>query len=447
MRQRAYAKYGKLWYSCLQQDNLRQDGTALTKRRRSQAKPRSEFGVAGLLAALVILGAIGYALADATGYRYGVFGLFWWGTAVFVSFVLGLLYYALFILPIPGTEGWAEGLHLLVRNYLSPPKRPAAPSPIVRRTAQSAGPPHLTDLPLSFFSLRSGITRSHQVLALVKGASFARPAGPGFVVLYKGEGVGQIIDLRRHTRSQTVKANTRDGIPVELDVFVTFRIWQEENDIRPDQLVYPYDREAIFQVNYAGSVGTGDHFRSWSEMVAPQAAALLVTEIAQYSLDQLYQVDASGFGPLTEIKQRLKRNLERSDRLTGIDILSVGASKLTLPASVYEQRLKQWQVQWQQEIKVKLATGDAEAERRLKRARAKAQIEIIENITQNISTMRRIDGVSLSEVVTLRMIGALEDAVADASVKALIPPPVLSSMVDNSRDLLTWIEDQEEPAG
>lgn len=416
----------------------------MSKKQRSSTKTRSEYGIAGLLAALVILSAIGYVLADATGYRYRMFGFFWWGTAVFVAFILGLLYYALFILPIPGTDGWAEGLHLLVRNYLSPPKRSAAPAATVRRAAQSTVPPHLADLPPSFSGLKSGATRSHQVLALVKGARFSRPAGPGFVVLYKGEEVGQIIDLRRHTRSQRVKANTRDGIPVEMDVFVTFRLWQEEGDIRPDQPVYSYNREAIFQANYAGSVDTGDRFRSWSELVAPQAAALLVTEIAQYSLDQLYQVDVSGFGPLSEIKQRLKRNLERTELLTGIDILSVGVSKLTLPQSVSEQRIKQWQAQWQQEIRVKLATGDAEAERRLKRARAKAQIEIIENITHNIATMRRMDGVSLTEVVTLRMISALEEAVSDVSVKALIPPPVFRGVVDNSRDLLAWIEEQEE---
>jgi regulator of protease activity HflC (stomatin/prohibitin superfamily) len=418
---------------------------ARKKKRGSQTKPRSEFGIAGLLVALVILSAIGYALADATEYAYRWFGFFWWGTAVFVAFLLGLLYYALFILPIPGVEGWAEGLHLLVRNYLSAPQRLAAPDASARSTPSADTPPELAELPPSFVSLKSGVARSHQVLALVRGATFARPAGPGFVVLYKGEGVGQIIDLRRHTRAQRVKANTRDGIPVELDVFVTFRIWQEESEIRPDQPIYHYNREAIFQVNYAGNVGAGDRFRAWSELVAPQAAALLVAEIAQYALEQLYQTDDSGFGPLTEIRQRLKRNLEQSDLLTGIDILGVGTGMLILPPAVYEQRLKQWRMQWEQEIKVRLATGDAEAERRLKRARARAQIEIIENITQNITTMRRTDGISLSEVVTLRMIGALEDAVTDASVKALVPPPVLSGMVDNSRELLTWIEEQEEP--
>ena len=397
----------------------------------------------GLVVAIVIAGVVGYTLEDATGYPFKTFGLVWWATAVFVAFILGLLYYALFILPIPGNEGWAEGLRLLWRNYLSPPRRPSPPTRVVRK-AKTAVPPQLAHLPPSFISLRSGIARSHQVLALTKGTHFSRPAGPGFVVLYKGENVSQVIDLRRHTRSQHVKANTRDGIPVELDVFVSFRLWQQEPVLHPDNPVYPYDPDAVFQVNYAGSVDPTDTLRRWSSQVAGQAAALLVTEIAQFALEQLYQVDANGLGAQNEIRQRIQRNLERNEMLTGVEILSIGLSKLSLPDDVAEQRIKQWQAKWQREILIKKAAGDAEAERQIKRARARAQIEIIDNITQNILAMQRDENVNLSEVVTLRMIEAFEEAVSDASVKALIPQPVLTSMVDSSREMLDWLEDEEE---
>ncbi|MBK8987210.1 MAG: hypothetical protein IPM39_14210 [Chloroflexi bacterium] len=393
---------------------------------------------------MMLAGAVGYLLADATGYRFRQYGAFWWATAVFVTFLLGMLYYAIFVLPIPGSEGWAEGLRLLWRNYLTPPRRPAANTAQARRTAKTAVPPHLAHLPPSFVTLRSGIGRSHQAFALVKGSSYARPAGPGFVVLYKGESVSQVIDLRRHTRSQRVKANTRDGIPVELDVFVLFRIWQQEPDLSPDNLVYPYDSDALFQVSYASSVDPTDTLRRWSSQVVPRAAAMLVMEIAQYALDEFYQVDANGFGPLNEIRQRVQRNLEQNDGLAGIEILNVGTSKLILPPEVAGQRIKQWQVRWQRDISIKRAAGDAEVERRLKQARARAQIEIIDNITQSILSMRRSDDVNLTEVITLRMIEAFEEAVADVSTQALIPQPVLTSIVDSSREMLTWMEAQEE---
>jgi len=416
----------------------------LKKGQGTPTKQRSEFGILGLVAAVIVAGVIGFMLADATGFRYREFGLLWWTTAVFLAFLLGLLYYALFVLPIPGSEGWAEGLRLLWRNYFSPPRRPPAGKRPASRKSKTAVPPQLAHMPPSFISLRSGIARSHQALALTKGSRFSRPAGPGFVVLYKGESVSQVIDLRRHTRSQHVKANTRDGIPVELDIFVLFRIWQEEPDLSPDNPVYPYDPEAVFLVNYASSVDPADNLRRWSSQVAPLAASLLVTEIAQYSLEQLYQVDANGLGVVSEIRQRIQRNLARHDLLAGVEILNVGTSKLALRPDVAEQRLKQWQARWQREILLKEAAGNAEAERRIKRARARAQIEIIDNITQNILAMHRDDNVNLTEVVTLRMIQAFEDAVSDISVKALVPQPVLTSMVLSSREMLTWMEEQED---
>lgn len=417
---------------------------ALKKGRTTQPKQRTEFGILGLVVALVVLGLIGYFLNDATGYPFALFGAFWWLTAVIVTFLLGALYYALFVLPTPGNEGWAEGLRLLARNYISPPRRVPTAKPLPRAGGDTAVPPHLAALPPSFHSLRSGITRSHQVLALVKGGRFSRPAGPGFVVLYKHEAVSQVIDLRRHTRSQLVKANTRDGIPIELTLFVLFRIWQQEEPALGDDVVHPFDPEAIFQVNYAGSVAADADFRRWSEQVAPQAAALLVTEIAQYSLDQLYQVDAGGVGMMNEIRQRILRNLARNEMLAGIEVLGVGFSKIDLPTAVSEQRLRQWQARWQREILNRRASGDAEVERRIKQARARAQIEIIENITQSIIDMRRNEDIDLIEVVTLRMVEALEEAASDASVRALIPPPVLSGMVNNSRDILDWMKQPPE---
>ena len=413
----------------------------MKKGQASPKKQRLEFGVAGLVVAVIVAGAIGFVLHDATGFPFGQFGMFWWATAVFVAFILGLLYYAIFVLPIPGSEGWAEGLRLLWRNYLVAPRRPAPATRLTRAKEKTAVPPHLANLPPSFTSLRSGITRSHQALALVKGVQFSRAVGAGFVVLYKGEAVSQVIDLRRHTRSQRVKANTRDGIPVELDIFVLFRILQDDPQLAPDSDVYPFDSEAIFQVNYASSVSSGDSLRRWSNQVTPRAAALLANEIAAFPLDEFYEVDASGIGPLHDIRQRIHRLLAQNEQLSGIQILNVGTSSLYLSEEVSAQRIKQWQARWQSEILRRQAEAEADAESRLKRARARAQIEIIESITQNILAMRRDANVKLTEVVTLRMIEAFEKAVSDVSTQALIPQPLLTSMVDSSREMLTWIEE------
>ena len=72
---------------------------------------------------MLVLGMIGWFWRDATGYPYEEFGALWWATAVFGAFLLAMLYYALFVLPIPGGEGWTEGLRLLTRNFMNPPPK------------------------------------------------------------------------------------------------------------------------------------------------------------------------------------------------------------------------------------------------------------------------------------------------------------------------------------
>jgi regulator of protease activity HflC (stomatin/prohibitin superfamily) len=167
-----------------------------------------------------------------------------------------------------------------------------------------------------------------------------------------------------------------------------------------------------------------------------------VTEIARCTLEQLYDSDSNGNGAKSEINQQVKRSLDRSDRLTGIEILNVASGIITLPEAVRAQQLKRWQSQWQREIILKKARGDAEAELRMKHARARAQIEIIQSIMQSIANTSRSD-ISITEIVALRMIEALEEAVTDVSVRALVPQPILTTMVESSRQMLTWIDEEE----
>lgn len=411
-------------------------------RKRSQSSPKKELGVLGLGLALIVFAIIGWFLKDATGYPYLSYGAIWWATAVFGAFLVGMLYYALFVLPVPGNEGWTEGLRLLTRNFMSPPPKVEDENKRRRKKVTYVMPPHLEGLPPSFILLDSGLVRSHQALALVRGGGFSRAAGPGFVTLFKKEFIAQIIDIRKHARATSVKANTRDGIPIEMPVFVGFRVWHNEEEIIAGETAYHYDPNSIFHVNYAGSVDEESGANRWSDLVAPLAANLFVTEIARYTLEQLYQADSDGNGPKSEINQRVKRSLERNDRLDGVEILSVGSGIIELPETVQAQRIKQWQSQWQREIMMKKAKGNAEAELRLKHARARAQIEIIQNITQSIAESSH-SGVSVTEIVALRMIEAMEEAVSDVSVQALVPQPVLSTMVESSRQMLNWIDEED----
>ncbi len=420
-------------------------------KRNSTPPPKAEPGILLLILAAITLMVIGSLLEDARQVPYRSFGGLIWLAVLVVSFAFGLLFFAQYTLPLSGHDGWGEGLRLLWRYYndlaarfinerFGPrPKR----QPRSRRARQTQPKPDDMGLPHSFATLRAGNLQSHQALALAKGNSFARPAGPGFVMLYAKEKVTHLIDLRKHLRRQPVKASTRDGIPVETAVTVIFRVRQDIDELGPEP--YPYERDAIFHISHANSIDAHDSVRGWMEQISPRAAARLINEISRYTLDDFFHPDPSSVSVFDQIKTDIKRQLTRDLASTGVEILAVGVDLLTMPDEVEAQRIKTWQAEWERKITLQHAAGDAEAERRMKKARARAQIEIIESITQNIASVRRADNADLSSIITLRMIEALEEAESNASLQALIPQQVMANLVmDTTTQLQEWLDGPEE---
>ncbi len=418
---------------------------------------KSEPGILIFLVVALLLTITGLFLGDARGVLYKTFGGIHWFAVFIVSFTFGLLFFAQFVLPIRGAQGWSEGFYLIWRHYSAPGQRflkrmfglSAKPEkkPASTKSRRRKKEPPKTDplqLPASFTALKAGILSSHHVLALVKGSQFARPAGPGFVMLDPKEKVSHLIDLRKQLRRQPVKASTRDGIPVETAVTVIFRVRQQPIEfLGPEP--YPYDDEAIFHIAYHQSIDEKDTVRGWMDQIAPRAAALLADEIPRYTLDELYRPGSGGISPLDQIKTRIKQQLDRQLDPNGIELLVVAADPFALPEGVVAQRIKTWQADWMRKIALQQAAGSAEAVRRIKRARARAQIEIIQNITQNIAAVRQAEGTDLTNIITLRMIEALEEAQSSAPLKALVPQQVMSSLVmDTSQQMQSWLHRKKD---
>ncbi|MCA9924097.1 MAG: hypothetical protein KC419_15545 [Anaerolineales bacterium] len=414
---------------------------------------RSEFGALGLLFAVAVLGFFAAFLQDTKGVSYENLGALVWIGATLIAFVLGLLYFAQFVLPLQGQDDWALGFELLVRFYgklterfIAPTSRPDSQrrSGPRRRGEKSKRAQRKTAvLPSSFTEVSGGMVLGHQVLSLLKGGGFSRAAGPGFVQLFKGERVDKIIDLRTQKREQQVEGTTRDGISIKTAVYVFFRVQQIGSDVTNRRL-YPYDKEAIFRVSNYNSQDTNGIPRYWDDQLAPFVAAELSHELATYNVDEL-QHTVGQYSVRSEIKQRIQRKASREAARHGIELLDIEFALFTYPQEIIEQRIKTWQAEWQRQIQIHLATGDAEAARLIKQARARAQIEIIERITQSIDAMRQQDDTNLTEIITLRMIEALEEATSNDSVRALIPHQVMTSLVmDASNQMQLWLSRRSE---
>lgn len=397
-------------------------------------------GLGVLLLAILALGAVGWLLHDFNGVRFAGGGALIWGGGVLITFVLGTAYLSRRLLPLQGNLGWSEGFRLLWRNYTMGAANLLYGRPRVAATAAAIAKkknPDEMELSPSFRLIGAGFLFSHQAAAVTYGNSYVRAAGPGLVILRPGEVIAQVFDLRPQSRKMNVSAITRDGIPVETSVSVTFQVRRPAADqrrprsVESDAIPYPYDRDAIFDLTYTSSVGD-DAKLEWTEQVCPQAATLLVTEIGKYALDELLL--SAGAEPMGEIRDRIRNGLKEQqgdDHLQtlsrGIDILGVGVGPLELPPDVTAKRLATWQAGWQNRVALEDLGNDLETQRLYTQALTRAQAENIEKLLVSIDHMRQQSGVELHQVVMLRVVELLE---AIAASRVLIPPEARSLLTD-----------------
>jgi regulator of protease activity HflC (stomatin/prohibitin superfamily) len=409
------------------------------KQRTNQFAP----GLGVLLAAAVLLGAIGFMLHDFRELRYGPIGAFLWAGALLVAFTLGTIYLSRVLLPLPDDPGWSQSFRLLWQSYFT------GGVADMTRWYDSAAIMATPDRPAvapSFDLLRTGVLPAHEAVAIVRGNSYVRADGPGLIFLRPGESIAQVIDLRPQLRTQSLVVNTRDGIPLDTSVSVRFKVRSpaeppEEESLREDQerQPYPYDPHAVFYLHYISTVAEGDVVRPWTEQVAPQAATLLVSALGQCSLDEL--TVSGGTDKVKAARDAIKLSLEEQFLPLGIEIMSVGVGSLQPPPEVMAQRLATWQIQWEAKSALERATGDAEATRLVRQARARAQIDIIENLVQSIESMRGQTNAELHEIIMMRILNIMEQAVSDESVQALIPGPLLSNLTaDATQELRTSLD-------
>ncbi len=413
-------------------------------------------GLSILMLAAVALGTIGALLHDFNGVGYGWVGALLWAGGLLVTFLLGTVYLSRRLLPIQGNSGWSEAFRLLWRNYASGVTalingQRREPIATALKKKKTKGP----SLAPSFSFIGAGFLFSHEAAAVTRGSGYVRAVGPGLVFLRPGERIAQVFDLRTQTRKQGVSATTRDGIPVETSVSVTFQVRRLSPDerrprsIAADPVPYPYDREAIFQLNYAGSMAGSEERLSWTEQVCPAAATLLVSEIGKYTLDQLLVGAAAA--PLGKIRDAIKSGLlamqqgeEKQVLSRGIELLGVGVGPLELPEEVLAKRIATWQVAWNNRVAHEMITGDLEAQRLYQEARARAQVENIENLLTSIEVIRQQSQAELHEVVMNRLVEVLEALSASRALSQAAPRTQLAGLASTTSRELRQIMERKE---
>lgn len=415
------------------------------KEQKSQFIP----GLGILLLTIVLLGTVGALLRDFNGVRFGAWGAIIWGLAALSTFVLGTAYLSRRLLPIQDNLGWSNGFRLLWKNYLlgaagllsnNRQESSARYAPPKKKKSDEGEPAP------SFKYLKAGFLFTHEAAAITNGSSYSRAAGPGLIILRGGETISQVFDLRRQSRKLPVSATTRDGIPVKTSISVTFQVRPPAPDqrrprsIESDIIPYPYDPGALFELTYSAGMVDGQR-RDWTEQVAPQAAALLITEIGKFSLDKL--LESGGAGPLGTIKESIKRGLEDQQRdgnpqilSRGVKIVGISVGPLELPKEIIAKRLSTWQVDWQNRSDYETISGDIEAQRLYQQARVRAQVENIEKLLLNIEAMQEQGGVALHDAVMLRLMEVAEAISSEQALTSGAARSALKSLTDEATNEL-----------
>ena len=389
-----------------------------TRRAKKKQIKKSGLGEAWFFGISGLLGLIVFFLEDSAGVQYRWVGVYIWLAALVFGFIFYLFYLLQFILPLDWRESWFEGLRLVL-PYNFPMLSALARLVLGGGRAPTASAKASTSLSAGFLEHRSGIIRSNFVLALTSGPEFSRAIGPGYVRLGNRESVTQTIDLRRHHRRVPVKAMTRDGIPLEGTVSIMFQVKQIPVVGFPSY-PYPYDAGSIFWVDYLDNFRTNRGLLSWNEHIAPQAASILIAELSRFTLDQLFTQSNSGRSLMEELMLEIQdRLIDEYDRF-GIMILRVSIGQFKLADDIMEQRLQNWQNEWEGRAEVRPKTPDPIASERSRLAEARAQIQLVRSVIESIETMHRSSDIELAEVVHSRFIDAVESSMAKDEVKQLL---------------------------
>lgn len=441
----------------------------MSKIKPPTKKPKTASGAVGFLIAILFLSAVGSVLSDsqASPQPYGLVMGFMWGSAFASFFVMWMLYYARFILPRGDSSGWEDGFHLSIRHYLtqagtylnSLSEKASNRKETRERRSVAQQPAKSRPYPESFDHLDAGVMKSYHVLAINEKGVFSRGAGPGVVILKRKENIVRVLDMRRHLRRQTVEAMTSDGIAVKTDVIVIFHINTDTHG-KNRKLLYSYDEDDIFRISYATSVDEQYGVNHWNDHIAPQAAALMADALSTYTLDELRDVHSNTLPTIyktvqTNLEAQLSRmatvsssNDENSEQVvddnSGITITAVSTSNIEEPERIQEQRLHVWQMNIQEEINTQTLTRQAQSTQEIQRMRARAQVDIINNIIQSIQAMYDSHDVSLSEIITLRMVEALEEAMANESSMAMTPETLTHWVMDTIEQLRGLLDDGEK---
>jgi len=269
-------------------------------------------------------------------------------------------------------------------------------------------------------------------VVLEKSLKYSRAHGPGIVFLDYKERVAATLDLRKQSRSQEAAALTRDGIEVKTNVSVTFALDPGDQSSPRDTLdeqdmlgvtkitpAFPFNPQSAFKAVYGFAVTDKDPLK-WTDLPVVVAVEFFRDQIAQVTLDDLFEPKNPDSSPVAAMQVRLVDKVQKAPLLKerGIKVYSVSIGTLELHDDVVRQRTRSWASRWEREILTELGRAEVKTEQIKETARAEAQNEFFDSLKQTL--LKDGDTADQHEVMR-KLVLALKQMAEDPMTQMLMP--------------------------
>jgi hypothetical protein len=161
---------------------------------------------------------------------------------------------------------------------------------------------------------------------------------------------------------------------------------------------------------------------TWDETVNIVTTQIVRRIIGEYSFDDLCAPYQPQEDPRQEIVDELRKQLKDELQPKGIEALGGGISNLLpMDTQLLQQRVGNWQAEWERRITAEIGKGEAEYIRMVESARAQAQAEMIRTISEGFERAGTTENIS-AEVIALRFVETLEKMIKSPDVQQALPP-------------------------
>lgn len=381
---------------------------------------------------------------------FGICNSHWLPTAVnlvlgLAAFVAGLALGSQFLFPVHGRSARWQAFRCLFAWFGAdtPPASLAInrnpPSYVVQDGKDEQrvdGSPFAQFLPgvvlvdtCSAVQMFDGLTATRVVGTGIEPSDANTPDGTRLAesvyALKRFERIRGVVDLRWQSRNdECVRVMTRDGINLEIELQVDFQIERDAARNHPN-FPYTYSDHGVYRAVYGEGVLDKPAAKyDWTQSVVTLAADNLRHMVSQFTLDQLFAPDQEG-DMFSAIEHQVGERLQRLIFAQGAQLIGVTLGFVTVPPEVIIQRVENWRVSWESRKAIIEGQAESEARKREELARAQAQMEMIQSIVQSL---QGLPPQPAHDVITLRLIEALEKMSREPLTRDRLPPQVQTTI-------------------